>query len=576
MEVKIAPPSAAQMKKMHMGHPFRATMDPNGMKVHVPIAEAKKLAKAHMKGMSATLHGCSCCGCGLCGDGYFKPRATLNWAGARKSGTTSGGSGNNFVSTAKDSGKRLMVSGTDRTVRAIEGSGVFNQAKKMGESKAKKALHGGAGKNFVSTAKDSGKRLMVSGTDRTVRAIEGSGVNAPGVHTGSDGRALTGWVHSRVQANRPSSEGGKINRLKKFNKWFKSIGQKTKTLNHNLKPIKEAATNRAADYITYYDNPQAQAQAGIDMFQKEAGQTGRLFTKGKKHGHSFGSVPYYPAPAGLSGTFISPPSAPPMPPQPIDVNEDGQPDGYFYPNEASWFGAGMKKRGKGVVPRGQIALLRQVYAGPPTGTGATRFMHDLIGTPMTHGGAAHFGGPARQGSPVQGQPPAGAQPIPARQVYTYMQPNGQEYMGYRPPPNQRGGMIKNTDGHRFTYSNTIGAGKKSKKTSPWIAHVKQYAAEHGMKYGEALKAAKSTYKSEEKEEKVEHQKLKKLKGSHAKKTSPWITHVKKYAAEHGMKYSEALKAAKATYKTGGTKIMHCECTGGSMYPAGYDPRFDYY
>tara|TARA_R110002096_G_scaffold412799_1_gene613362 strand:- start:768 stop:1277 length:510 start_codon:yes stop_codon:yes gene_type:complete len=36
-----------------------------------------------------------------------------------------------------------------------------------------------------------------------------------------------------------------------------------------------------------------------------------------------------------------------------------------------------------------------------------------------------------------------------------------------------------------------GAGKKS---SPWISHVKAYAKEHGIKYGEALKKASATYK----------------------------------------------------------------------------------
>jgi hypothetical protein len=86
------------------------------------------------------------------------------------------------------------------------------------------------------------------------------------------------------------------------------------------------------------------------------------------------------------------PSAPELAPQAVDVNDDGMPDGYFFPNEAQYFGAGMKKRRKGesVPPKGQT---------------------------------------------------------------------------------------------------------RAKKTSPWIAHVKKYAAEHGMKYGQALKAAKSTYKS---------------------------------------------------------------------------------
>ena len=70
--------------------------------------------------------------------------------------------GGNIKSTAKDSGKRLIVAGTDRAVRAIEGSG----------------MRGG---NITATAKDSGKRLIVAGTDRAVRALDGSGLYGYGI-----------------------------------------------------------------------------------------------------------------------------------------------------------------------------------------------------------------------------------------------------------------------------------------------------------------------------------------------------------------------------------------------------------
>jgi len=65
--------------------------------------------------------------------------------------------GGNITATGKDSGKRLIVAGTDRAVRALEGSG----------------MHGG---NITKTAKKSGSRLIVAGTDRAVRALEGSGL----------------------------------------------------------------------------------------------------------------------------------------------------------------------------------------------------------------------------------------------------------------------------------------------------------------------------------------------------------------------------------------------------------------
>jgi hypothetical protein len=48
----------------------------------------------------------------------------------------------------------------------------------------------------------------------------------------------------------------------------------------------------------------------------------------------------------------------------------------------------------------------------------------------------------------------------------------------------------------------IGSGRRTKKkrTNPtkesaWVKHVKAYAKEHGIKYGEAMKKAKATYRS---------------------------------------------------------------------------------
>jgi hypothetical protein len=38
------------------------------------------------------------------------------------------------------------------------------------------------------------------------------------------------------------------------------------------------------------------------------------------------------------------------------------------------------------------------------------------------------------------------------------------------------------------------SGGKERKPSPWIAHVKAYAAQHGLSYKDAMSQAKSTYK----------------------------------------------------------------------------------
>lgn len=62
--------------------------------------------------------------------------------------------------------------------------------------------------------------------------------------------------------------GGSVNRNKKFNTWFKDIGQKFLPLNKNLSPIKQAATQAAVDEIEYQTmTPFEKAQAGVDIFE---------------------------------------------------------------------------------------------------------------------------------------------------------------------------------------------------------------------------------------------------------------------------------------------------------------------
>jgi len=63
--------------------------------------------------------------------------------------------------------------------------------------------------------------------------------------------------------------GGKVNRVKKFNRWFKAIGSKFKTLNHNLQPIKRAGEDMAVQKI----NPLSAAENYLNDFQREAPET---------------------------------------------------------------------------------------------------------------------------------------------------------------------------------------------------------------------------------------------------------------------------------------------------------------
>lgn len=64
--------------------------------------------------------------------------------------------GGNVIATAKDAGKALITSASDRLVRSIDGSGL--------------------GGNITAVGKDAGKALITSGSDRAVRAIDGSGL----------------------------------------------------------------------------------------------------------------------------------------------------------------------------------------------------------------------------------------------------------------------------------------------------------------------------------------------------------------------------------------------------------------
>ena len=478
-------PSVAQMRKLRLGHPVRLKLG-KGLKVMLPPKEVKKLEKAQKKGAAATITG------GSLG-------STMLMMGNPYS--LSGRGEGNVKSVAKEQGKRLLVAGTDRAVRALEGSGVHypppmmygygmcgecghqggmcgcglaQQAVHMGVSKAKQKMRGGEvvpKGNVKSVAKEQGKRLLVAGTDRAVRALEGSGMmDALITRAVMDGSG----VRSAVRASSAMNMGGAVNRRKKFNKWFKDIGQKFKPIAKNLKPIKEAATARAVDFIENYNNPQAQAKSLIDLAQAEFKDTAQLV--GKKRSSAPGSASVADdSYSGLRrGTFVAPqpsPSAPPPPPQAVDVNDDGEPDGYFFPNEASWFGAGMPKGKRGF--QGVRKAMRHAGAGAPPTRQEARAM-------LRGGASMREIPPSVRPQPIRG----GAMGQPTIMPVV------------RPRPARGGG---------------------AKKTSPWIAHVKAYAAQHGVKYGEALKLAKATYKG---------------KGDVERRV------------------------------------------GGALYPAGYDPRYD--
>ena len=144
-KASISPLSSTQISKMLNGHSVRVSHG-NQHDIELSKEQFKKFSKAHKNGKAMTL--------------TMDPFQIQNHQHLRGSGKIKSlvrSIGGNITATAKDSGKRLIVAGTDRAVQAIEGSGI--------------------GGNITATAKDSGKRLIVAGTDRAVQAIEGSGVN---------------------------------------------------------------------------------------------------------------------------------------------------------------------------------------------------------------------------------------------------------------------------------------------------------------------------------------------------------------------------------------------------------------
>ena len=177
-KASISPLSSTQISKILNGHSVRVSAG-NGHDIELSKEQLKKFAKAQKTGKGMTL--------------TMDPYQIQNHQHLRGSG--------NLKRTAKGSAKRLIVAGTDRLIRSIEGSGI--------------------GGNIKATSKDSGKRLIVAGTERAIKAIEGSGVN----------------------------------RLKKYQRWTGAIN---KTIRDGIDTSGKAAR-------VYYDSTGPMAQMGFGL-----------------------------------------------------------------------------------------------------------------------------------------------------------------------------------------------------------------------------------------------------------------------------------------------------------------------
>ena len=172
-KASISPLSSTQLSKILNGHSVRVSAG-NGHDVELSKEQFKKFSKAHKNGKAMTI--------------TMDPFQIQSHQHLRGSG--------NLKRTTRTNAKRLISSATDRAIRALEGSGaasdLFVRAHQKDSMKATNKygpnfesepredvnMFGfGIGGNIKAVGKDSGKRLIISGTYRAILEIEVSGVN---------------------------------------------------------------------------------------------------------------------------------------------------------------------------------------------------------------------------------------------------------------------------------------------------------------------------------------------------------------------------------------------------------------
>jgi hypothetical protein len=223
-KASIAPLSSTQISKVLNGHSVRVSHG-NGHNIELSKEQFKKFAKAHKTGKGMTL--------------TMDPYQIHNHQHLRGSG--------NLKRTARGSAKRLIISATDRAVRAIGG-------------------------NITATAKDSGKDVIVASGDRAVRAINGSGFGGNITATAKDsGKAvITASGDRAVRA----IEGSGVNRLNKANRWEQFANS---TLRDGIDTAGKAAR-------VYYDSTGPMAQMGFGLKKRKAYRRKRSVSDERKRG----------------------------------------------------------------------------------------------------------------------------------------------------------------------------------------------------------------------------------------------------------------------------------------------------
>ena len=257
-KASISPLSSTQISKILNGHSVRVSAG-NGHDIELSKEQFKKLAKAQKTGKGMTL--------------TMDPFQMQNHQYLRGSG--------NVKKTAKGSAKRLIVSATDRLIRSIEGGTIFfktggndgiNNKKERDDAKYTNAeathdaqqMYGyGIGGNIKAVAKDSGKRLIVSGTDRAIRAIDGSGF-------GNIKQSFLSGTDSSLHA----MTGTSVNRLKKGQRWESFANA---TLRDGIDTAGKAAR-------VYYDSTNPIAQMGFGLKKRKAHRRKRSISDERRRG----------------------------------------------------------------------------------------------------------------------------------------------------------------------------------------------------------------------------------------------------------------------------------------------------
>ena len=213
----IAPLSESQITKALKGLPVRVSVG-NQHDVELSAQQFKNLSKAHKKGKASTI--------------TFDPFQIQNHMGLKGSG----------VNRLKKAQRWEQFS--NATVRdGIDTAG--KAARVYYDSTGPMAEMGfGIGGNIKAVGNDSGKRLIISGTERAIRAIDGSGV-------GDVKKSILSGSEKAVNA----MTGSSVNRLKKAGRWEQFANA---TIRDGIDTAGKAAR-------VYYDSTDPMAQMGFGL-----------------------------------------------------------------------------------------------------------------------------------------------------------------------------------------------------------------------------------------------------------------------------------------------------------------------